>query len=231
MEPGGPNSSDFSTVSGTDLGHKNHPTVPPGVPLSGGTVEGDFPGCRASNSAPFSEPTGGQSDNFQIIYNIHYHDIVGGDSVALCNSIKNDIDLCAIDPINSNLVLSGDFNLSSTTGKAYSFSDPVLVATADTSKALCTGNGKLQDLLLRLTEVEPGLPTRYNSSTDKGTTIDRIFTNLPTYLFPITKWEIDTGCCKEMYQKHLSDHAILSMHVSFKEVCQHEAGKISEVVV
>ena len=140
LEPGGPNSSDFSTVSGTDLGHKNHPTVPPGVPLSGGTVEGDFPGCRASNSAPFSEPTGGQSDNFQIIYNIHYHDIVGGDSVALCNSIKNDIDLCAIDPINSNLVLSGDFNLSSTIGKAYSFSDPVPVAITDTKKAPCTGN-------------------------------------------------------------------------------------------
>ena len=89
---------------------------------------------------------------------------------------------------------------------------------------------KLQDLLLQLTEVEPGLPTRYNSTTDTGTTIDRIFTNLPTYLFPITKGEIDTGCCKEMYQKHLSAHAILSMHVSFKEVCQHEAGKISEVV-
>ena len=35
---------------------------------------------------------------------------------------------------------------------------------------------------------------------------------------------------RNMYQKHLSDHAILSMHVSFKEVCQHEAGKISEVV-
>ena len=50
LEPGGPNSSDFSTVSGTDLGHKkNHPTVPPGVPLSGGTVEGDFP---LSNSSP-----------------------------------------------------------------------------------------------------------------------------------------------------------------------------------
>ena len=170
------------------------------------------------------------SDNFQIIYNIHYHEIVGGDSVALCNSIKNDIDLCAIDPINSNLVLSGDFNLSSTIGKAYSFSDPVPVAITDTKKAPCTGNGKLQDLLLQLTEVEPGLPTRYNSTTDTGTTIDRIFTNLPTYLFPITKWEIDTGCCKEMYQKHLSDHAILSMHVSFKEVCRPEAGKISEVV-
>ncbi len=85
-------------------------------------------------------------------------------------------------------------------------------------------------LLLLLTEVEPGLPTRYNFTTDTGTTIDRVFINLTTYLFPITKWEIDTGCCKEMYQKHLSDHAILSMHVSFKEVCQHEAGKISEVV-
>ena len=78
--------------------------------------------------------------------------------------------------------------------------------------------------------MEPGLPTRYNYTTDTGTTIDRIFTNLPTYLFPITKWEVNTGCCKEMYLKQLSDHAVLSVHVSFKGVRQHETGKKSEVV-
>ena len=128
------------------------------------------------------------SDNFQIIYNIHNHEIVGGDSVALCNSIKNDIDLCATDRINANLVLSGDFNLTSTIGKAYSFSDPVPVASVDTRKTPCTGNGKLQELLLRLTEVEPGLPTRYNSTTDKGTTIDRIFYQ-SSYVF-ISNYEV-----------------------------------------
>ena len=202
-----------------------------------GPKNGDLEPCgkHVSNSGNSGvrhglEPNGPNSENFQIIYNIHYHEIVGGDSVALCNSIKNDIDLCATDPINANLVLSGDFNLTSTIGKAYSFSDPVPVASVDTRKTPCTGNGKLQELLLRLTEVEAGLPTRYNSSTDKGTTIDRIFTNLPSYLFPITKWEVNTGCCKETYFKILSDHAILSEHVSFKEVCQYETGKISEVV-
>ena len=142
-----------------------------------------------------------------------------GDSVALYNSIKSDIDLCASDPINANLFLAGDFNLTSTQGKAYSFSDPIPVAIVEAGKT--AGCGKLQQVLLQLTEVEAGLLTRYNSAIDKGTTIDRVFTNLPTYLFPVTKWVVNIGCCKEMYLKHLSDHAILSVHAWFKEIIQH----------
>ena len=71
------------------------------------------------------------SNNFQIIYNRHNHEIVNGDSVALCNSIKSDIDLCASDPIYANLFLAGDFNLTSTQGRAYSFSDPIPVAIVE----------------------------------------------------------------------------------------------------
>ena len=33
-----------------------------------------------------------------------------------------------------------------------------------------------------------------------------------------------------MYTKGLSDHAIVSVHVSFKEVCEPGSGNISEVV-
>ena len=33
-----------------------------------------------------------------------------------------------------------------------------------------------------------------------------------------------------MYTRGLSDHAIFSVHASFKDICQPEAGKNSEVV-
>ena len=95
----------------------------------------------SGQNGPELEPSGPNysnlsqvSDDFQIIYNIHNHEIVNGDSVALCNSIKSDIDLCALDLINSNLFLAGDFRWTSTQGKAYSFSDPV--ATVEMGRLL-----------------------------------------------------------------------------------------------
>ena len=41
---------------------------------------------------------------------------------------------------------------------------------------------------------------------------------------------VNIGCCKDIYTHGLSDHAICSVHASFKDICQPETGKIPEVV-
>ena len=43
----------------------------------------------------------------------------------------------------------------------------------------------------RLVEIEGSIPTRYCKATDSGATIDRIFTNLPQWIFPTSKWSYD----------------------------------------
>ena len=133
------------------------------------------------------------SDNFQIIHNIHNQDLNNRESQFICNKITNDLDLCSPNPLHRNLLLAGDLNISSVAGRRFSYASPVPTVEANFSNS-DRGTGSRMEKLLndaRLVEIEGSIPTRYCKATDSGATIDRIFTNLPQWIFPTSKWSYD----------------------------------------
>ena len=74
------------------------------------------------------------------------------------------------------------------------------------------GNGSRFEKQLadvRLVELDGGVPTRYCKATDSGTSIDRIFTNLPQWIFPTSKWAISIlGDPEKMYTVGILENSV-----------------------
>ena len=65
-------------------------------------------------------------------------------------------------------------------------------------------------------EIEPGAPTRYNSTSNTGTTIDRIFLNTAPHYFPLSRWTSTIlQDPKTLFTKGLSDHAMVQASAEF----------------
>ena len=75
------------------------------------------------------------SDNFQIIHNIHNQDLANRESQNICNEINNDLDFCSPKPLHRNLILAGDFNISTVPGRRFSYANPEPVVEAKFSNS------------------------------------------------------------------------------------------------
>ena len=171
-------------------------------------------------SGPNSSICSTVSDNFQIIHNIHNQDLANRESQNICNQINNDLDFCSPNPLHRNLILAGDFNISTVPGRCFSYASPVPMVEANFSNSDRGNGSKLEKLLadVRLVEVDGGVPTRYCKATDSGATIDRILTNLSQWIFPTSKWAISIlGDPKKMHLVGISDHSVLKVSATQKK--------------
>ena len=77
--------------------------------------------------------------------------------------IDNDLDYCAPNPSHRNLILAGDFNISTVPGCRFSYANPVLLVEANFSNSDRGSGSRLEKLLadVRLVELDGGVPTRY----------------------------------------------------------------------
>ena len=130
----------------------------------------------------------------QIVYNIHNQDFLGDNMSTVCSAIQSDLNDCSLDTLNTNLIACGDMNIPSDLGRFFDYSRPVPVMKSDAGKdrhmACYSNGGRLGKVLKdhRRVEVEPSAPTRYNSTNNTGTTIDRILVNAAPCLLRQSEW-------------------------------------------
>ena len=124
----------------------------------------------------------------QIVFNIHNIDL---DLPLVVAAIRADLLDCSVDTMSNNVFACGDLNIPSVVGRFFDYSnpEPTVLTDSGNERGLATG-GPLRRLLAdsKWVEIEPGAPTRYNSTSNTGTTIDRIFLNTAPHYFPLSRW-------------------------------------------
>lgn len=152
----------------------------------------------------------GQSDGCQFIYNIHNFGVARDEIVSLANFIKSDYNYCKTDPILFSIFCTGDFNFSNVS--QFSFSEPshnTELQDADIAPAYRSPNTRiLTEALAGFMEIDPKLPTRFDSTTLVGRQIDMIYAFIPTFICPLCDWDVKTPYCpKQLFEAGISDHA------------------------
>ena len=160
----------------------------------------------------------------QIVYNIHNFEL---DLPVVVSAIKADLDECSVDTMSNNLIACGDLNIPSVVGRVFDYSTPkpTIIADSGEDRGLHAGR-QLRNLLAdaRLVEIEPGAPTRYNSTCNTGSTIDRIFLNTAPHYFPMSRWTSTIlQDPKTLFTKGISDHAMVQASATF--IPKQEAGE------
>ena len=157
-------------------------------------------------------PTGKQT-----IYNIHNYGLSTVEMNQLSKAIIKSNEDAAADPLHNNILILGDMNISANPAELFNYKN----TATSLDMRLPDGHahrqgGALGDALARYIEIESRTPTRYNVQADCGVIIDRIFCNLPNYIFPLCKWEHSVEKDpKELYISGLSDHAPTTVSISF----------------
>ena len=99
----------------------------------------------------------------------------------------------------------------------YSRPEPTLLTDAGNERGIAAG-GPLRRLFAdsRWVEIEPGAPSRFNSTSDTGSTIDRILMNTAPHYLPMSRWTSTIlQDPKTLFTNGLSDHAMVQATAQF----------------
>ena len=119
----------------------------------------------------------------QIVYSIHNFGLERVGTQAIVHKLDADIVECAADPLHRNIFVVGDMNGSANPGETFNYANPDLSSLDSGLLERRAGaeSGALSAVLAKLTEIEARTPTRYNTVSDCGVILDRIFTSLPSF--------------------------------------------------
>ena len=150
------------------------------------------------------------------MFNIHNIDL---DMPVVCAAIKADLLKCSTDAMSNNLIACGDLDTPSVVGRFFDYvnPEPTVLTDSGNERGLATG-GPLRRLFSdsKWVEIEPGAPTGYNSTSNTGKTIDRIFLNTAPHYFPLSRWSSTIlQDPKTLFTKGLSDHAMVQASARF----------------
>ena len=110
-------------------------------------------------------------------------------------------------------------SIPSDLGRYFDYSRPVPILQSDAGNVIGTSTGGRLGKLLkdsRWVEVEPSAPTRYNSTSNTGTTIDRILMNTAPHFLKQCRWTstiLDDP--KKLHISGLSDHGMVQAKAMF----------------
>ena len=110
-------------------------------------------------------------------------------------------------------------NIPSDLSRYFDYSRPVPILQSDAGNVTgATNGGRLVKLLKdpRWVEVEPSAPTRYNSTSNTGTTIDCFLINTAPYFLRQCRWTstiLDDP--KKLHISGLSDHGMVQAKAMF----------------
>ena len=169
----------------------------------------------------------GSDSGRQVIYNVHNFGLSNPQVKQVCDKIEVDINEMSPTPLTHSLFLLGDFNICHQ--EKFSYSAPA-VTTMDSSLAderpadSVTGFRQFSRVFEQLVEINPRLPTRYDTRSGTGRAIDRVFMNTPSAMCPLNLWEITLPYCpRDLFVAGISDHAPVVVSIAFRGVSSAEA--------
>ena len=164
----------------------------------------------------------------QVVYNVHNFELQSAGVLALCNSLDNDYDCSKYCPLNNNILLLGDLNLTPPGSTLFEFGTAKSDMEPRTATAARnTGSSKILASLAQLLELQVPSPSRYNKLSDTGVVLDRVLTNLPpVFLLKNSVTVSVLQCPKDLYQSGISDHAPISVVITHKAPRNVSAGRI-----
>jgi len=199
-------------------------------------------------------------DHQLIIHNIHNFDLHGLCWDNLCNTVDADITASKADPLHFAFFCTGDFNHAPNSSQLFEYQSPSTTlephgptacqafADAGTPKVgqtFCSTatfqerpnaaprplGGKLLKILDSATEISSSTPTRYQSHTDSGIILDRIFTTLPANV--LIQCRVNHSVeqdPKDLYKSGISDHAPVAVSILHKAPLPRGEGAIAPEV-
>ena len=151
-------------------------------------------------------------DKQQIHYNIHNHNISSTELAFLSHHITNDINYSNLNPLNTSIILAGDFNFLSPGDFALPLSRPTAPSDCQSN---ASPNTRWNLLLAPFTEIQPLEHSDFNASSDSLSRSDRIYVLAPPWVF--TKLKRAGTILSDpilLHSQKISDHAPVCIRIS-----------------
>ena len=165
-----------------------------------------------------------------VIHNVHNFEL---QSVGLlCSTMDNDITLARADPLKFCFFAAGDFNAPPANSQLFEYRSPATHGIVERSAAPRPVTGRLIKSLTAATEIFASAPTRYNTTSDSGVILDRVFTTLPANVLILCKvcHNIEQDP-KELYKSGISDHAPVAVSILHRTPLSRGEGPIAPEMV
>ena len=148
-------------------------------------------------------------------------------------TLRRDMDESIKDPVSRGLWCAGDWNFLAPGESQMSISSPSRCTSAADVSAPSRGNQKTwQEVLNLMVELQQTAPTHYSPSKFTCSRIDRIYTTTPGWILT----NVQCSACllaqpRELHEKGISDHALVSTSTSLKRRLPKELQPIPKVIV
>jgi len=175
-------------------------------------------------------------DNQLVICNVHNYELHKSVMDNLCSSLDRDFAVSKANPLKFCVFACGYFNCAPNDMQLFEYSRPESKRNSEDSEdevnaAPRPAKGKLMRTLDKATEIAARAPTRYNSTSDAGIILDRVWTTIPANYLTLHKvTHLIEQDPKDLFKSGISDHAPCCISILWRTPFARGEGPIAPEV-